>query len=82
MGLTRCEVRIDSADAFPQDDQWLFPVERADPKPALLVHADSDMASPLYVRTALESSGGTAFTLESLATKSGGECQCVRNTLL
>ena len=41
-GLTRCEIQIDGADAFPQDDHWLFSVERADPKPALLVHADSD----------------------------------------
>ncbi len=65
-GLTRCEVQIDGADAFPQDDHWLFSVERADPKPALLVHADSDTASPLYVRTALESSTEAAFTLESL----------------
>jgi len=65
-GLTRCEVQIDSADEFPQDDHWLFSVERADPKPALLVHADSDTASPLYVRTALESSTEAAFTLESL----------------
>ena len=31
-------------------------VERADPKPALLVHADTDSLSPLYVQTALESS--------------------------
>ena len=42
-------------------------MERADPKPALLVHADSDTASPLYVRTALESSAEAAFTLESVA---------------
>ncbi len=47
-GLTRCEVRIDSADTFPEDDHWLFSVERADPKPALLVHADTDSHSPLY----------------------------------
>ena len=67
-GLTRCEIQIDGADAFPQDDHWLFSVERADPKPALLVHADSDTTSPVYVATALESSTEAAFTLESLAT--------------
>lgn len=65
-GLTRCEVQIDSADAFSQDDHWLFSVERADPKPALLVHADSDNISPLYFNTALESSSEPAFRLESL----------------
>src|SRR6202044_2748460 len=67
-GLTRCEIQIDSADEFPRDDHWLFSVERADPKPALLVHADSDTASPLYVRTALESSTEAAFTLEAMPT--------------
>jgi hypothetical protein len=64
-GLTKCEVRIDSADAFPQDDHWLFSVERADPKPALLIHAEGDTASPLYLKTALESFTDAAFTLDS-----------------
>lgn len=65
-GLTRCEIRIDGADSFPEDDHWLFSVERADPKPALLVHADTDTLSPLYVGTALESSAEPAFKLESV----------------
>lgn len=65
-GLTRCEIQIDGADSFPQDDKWLFSVERADPRPALLVHADGDTLSPLYVKTALESSSEPAFTLESV----------------
>lgn len=67
-GLTKCEVRIDSADEFPHDDHWLFSVERADPKPALLVHGDneSQTGSPLYLRTALESATDAAFTLESM----------------
>ncbi len=67
-GLTRCEVRIDGADQFPLDDHWLFSVERSDPKPVLLVHSDGDTASPLYIRTALESSAEAAFTIESLPT--------------
>jgi hypothetical protein len=67
-GLTRCEIQIDGADQFPQDDHWLFAVERQDPKPALLVHGDTDNASSLYVKTALESSSESAFNLESLAT--------------
>src|SRR5580692_2846813 len=53
-GMTKCEIRIDSADAFPEDDRWLFAVERSDPKPALLVHSPGDNSSPLYVRTALD----------------------------
>jgi hypothetical protein len=71
-GLTKCEVRIDSADAFPQDDHWLFSVERADPKPALLIHSDDDSntaGSPLYLKTALESATDAAFTLDSQTTQ-------------
>ncbi|HXJ41750.1 MAG TPA: BatA and WFA domain-containing protein [Bryobacteraceae bacterium] len=64
-GLTKCEVRIDGADKFPQDDHWFFSVERADPKPALLIHSPNDAASPLYVKTALESATDAAFTLDS-----------------
>jgi hypothetical protein len=64
-GLTKCEIRIDGADAFPADDRWLFSVERADPKPALLVHTPNDVNSPLYIRTALEAATEAAFTVES-----------------
>ena len=79
-GLTRCEVHIDCADAFSQDDHWLFSVERADPKPALLVHADGDTISPLYFNTALESSSEPAFNLESLPSNQVSNVN-VRNTL-
>ena len=61
-GLTRCEIQIDGADSFPEDDHWLFSVERADPKPALLIHADTDTLSPLYVATALESSAESSMS--------------------
>ncbi|MDP9171828.1 MAG: VWA domain-containing protein, partial [Acidobacteriota bacterium] len=68
-GATKCEVRIEGADQFPQDDHWFFSVERADPKPALLINADNDSGSPLYVRTALESATDAAFTLETRNTQ-------------
>jgi hypothetical protein len=71
-GQTRCEMRIDGADTFPLDDRWLFSVERADPKPALFVHADGEAASALYVKTALESSSEAAFSLESLPASQTG----------
>jgi hypothetical protein len=64
-GVTKCEVRIDNADAFPDDDRWLFAVERSDPKPALLVHSNGDPMSPLYVRTALDAATEAAFTIDS-----------------
>jgi hypothetical protein len=65
-GLTRCEIRIDGGDSFPGDDRWYFSVERADPKPALVVHGDNDNASTLYIRTALEAATEPAFTVESI----------------
>ena len=34
-GFSRCEVRIDSADALPADDASLFAVERSDPQQVL-----------------------------------------------
>lgn len=64
-GLTKCEIRIDGADKFPQDDHWFFSVERSDPKPALFLHSANDTASTLYVKTALESATDAAFTLDS-----------------
>ena len=64
-GMTKCEIRIDSADAFPDDDRWLFAVERSDPKPALLVHSSGDNNSPIYIRTALEAATEPAFTVDS-----------------
>ncbi len=64
-GVTKCEVRIDSADAFPGDDHWLFAVERSDPKPALLVHSGGDNNSTIYFRTAMEAATEPAFTIDS-----------------
>jgi hypothetical protein len=54
-GFTRCEVRIDSADAFPADDVSLFAVERSDPRRALFVSDAADSRSPLYFKSALGS---------------------------
>jgi hypothetical protein len=68
-GLTKCEIRLTAdsgtADGFPNDDHWFFSVERADPKPALLLHGDNDTASPLYLKTALDSATDAAFTMDS-----------------
>ncbi len=66
-GFNRCEVRIDSADGFPADDQRRFAVARSDPQKALLVHGYNDNRSPVYIRAALSSAAESAFTLESLA---------------
>jgi Aerotolerance regulator N-terminal/von Willebrand factor type A domain len=66
-GFTRCEVRIDSADAFPADDVSLFAVERSDPRRALFVSDAADSRSPLYFQSALASAAESAFTLDTVS---------------
>jgi hypothetical protein len=63
-GFTRCEVRTDSADAFPADDVSIFAVERSDPRRALFVSEAGDSRSPLYFRSALGSAAEAAFALD------------------
>jgi aerotolerance regulator-like protein/VWA domain-containing protein len=66
-GFSRCEVRIDSADAFPNDDGYLFAVERSDPQRVLFVHATTDTRSPRYFGDALGSAAESAFVLQSVS---------------
>jgi hypothetical protein len=66
-GFTRCEVRIDSADSFPADDEYLFAVERSDPRRALFVSDAGDSRSPLYFRSALGSAAESAFALDMVS---------------
>ena len=66
-GYTRCEVRIDSADAFPADDVNLFAVERSDPRRVLFVSDAADSRSPLYFKAALASAAEAAFTLDTMS---------------
>ncbi len=65
-GFSRCEVKIDAADAFPADDLRRFAVERSDPQKALLIHNYGDNRSPLYVGAALSAAAQSAFSLESI----------------
>ena len=65
-GFSRCEVKIDAADGFPDDDLRRFAVERSDPQKALLIHNYTDSRSPLYIGAALLAAAQSAFTLESI----------------
>jgi hypothetical protein len=65
-GLSRCEVRIDSADSLPDDDVARFGVLRSDPKSVLFVREPDDSRSPLYFGTALESATEAAFKPETV----------------
>ena len=65
-GFSRCEVRIDSADALPADDVSRFAVERSDPRKVLFLHESGDTRSPLYFGAALGAAAESAFTMESI----------------
>jgi hypothetical protein len=65
-GFSRVEVKIDSADGFPDDDLRRFAIERSDPQKALLIHNYGDNRSPLYVGAALSAAAQSAFILESI----------------
>ncbi|HEX4003989.1 MAG TPA: BatA and WFA domain-containing protein [Candidatus Acidoferrales bacterium] len=65
-GFSRCEVRIDSADALPDDDVSRFAVERSDPQKVLFLHESGDTRSPLYFGAALAAAAESAFTMESV----------------
>jgi hypothetical protein len=60
-GFSRGEVRIDSADALAADDNFVFAVERSDPRPVLFVHSASDSRAPLYFGAALRAAAESAF---------------------
>jgi len=64
-GFSRCEVRIDSGDAFPNDDGYLFAVQRSDPQNVLFLHAATDARSLRYFGDALHSAAESAFVLQS-----------------
>ncbi len=63
-GLSRGEVRIEPADAFPADDRFLFSVDRQDPRRALFVYQARSPRALLYFRTALDSSLEPAFAID------------------
>ncbi len=65
-GFTKGEVRIDSADQFPDDDRFYFSLERSEPRPILFVRESSSARDSLYFRAALESGSEAAFTLETV----------------
>ena len=65
-GESRCAVRIDAADGFPNDDASNFAVKRADPERVLFVHQGSDARSPLYFGAALAAAAQASFVLQPI----------------
>ncbi len=78
-GSNRGEVRIDSADSFPDDDHFYFTVERADPRPALFLRSANDHTQSLtYFKTAIEAAREPAFTLETAPAEQAGNLNLSR----
>jgi len=65
-GESRCAVRIDAADEFPNDDASNFSVKRADPERVLFVHQASDSRSSLYFGAALAAAAQASFVLQPI----------------
>jgi hypothetical protein len=63
-GRNKGEIKIDSGDALPADDNYFFSVERSDPRHALFVHEPEDTRALLYFKAALEASGQSAFEID------------------
>jgi hypothetical protein len=63
-GRNKGEVRIDSADTLPVDDNFYFSVEHADPRRALFVHEAENTRGLLYFKAALGASGQSAFEID------------------
>jgi hypothetical protein len=66
-GLNRCEVRIESHDAFPADDATVFTVRRSDPRRVLFVHSSRDTRSPVYFGSALSAASKSSFLLQPVS---------------
>ena len=64
-GFSRCEVRIDAQDAFPNDDASMFAVRHSDPERVLFIHASGDVRPELYFGAALAAAAQASFTLQS-----------------
>jgi hypothetical protein len=63
-GRNKGEVKIDSGDGLPADDEFFFSVERLDPRHALFVHEADNTRGLLYFKAALEASGQSAFEID------------------
>ena len=71
-GSHRGEVKLLESDSFPQDDRFLFAVERADPRRVLFVHEARNSRASLFYRTALESAASSAFVMEDVTADKAG----------
>jgi len=62
-GSHRGEVRIEPRDELPNDDVFLFAMERSDPQPALFVSSGRSR-DVFYYRTAMDAASNTGLTIQ------------------
>ena len=77
-GFSRCEVRIDAGDSFPQDDGSVFAVRRSDPERVLFVRGNGDTRSELYFGAALQAAAQASFTLQAVTAGQTGDLDPTR----
>jgi hypothetical protein len=68
-GVHRGEVRIEPHDDLPNDDTFLFSIERADPRKVLFLYSANRVADSFFYKSALDASTSTGLRVqaESLA---------------
>jgi Aerotolerance regulator N-terminal len=65
-GASRGEIRIDSGDAFPDDDRFHISLDRGDPRRGLFIHEARETRARLYVAAALDASHDSGVALDSV----------------
>ena len=66
-GYTKAEIQVEGGDSFPNDDRFLFAVERSDPRKVLFLHDARSARSALFFKTAVESAANAAYIVDSMA---------------
>jgi hypothetical protein len=65
-GLNRGEVRLDSGDAFADDDHYFFSVEHTEPRRIMFVHDARGERDLLYFKSALDATSESAFQIDAV----------------
>lgn len=63
-GLNRGEVRLEPHDALPDDDRYLFSVERSDPRRVLFLYAGGRNREGFYYKAAMEASSNAGLLVD------------------
>jgi hypothetical protein len=63
-GENRGEIRIEPHDSLPQDDTYLFSVERADPRRVLFLYAGGRSREGFFYKAAMESSSSAGLLVD------------------